>query len=74
MLAFICTLTNTHTHTLTQIPNRIIPLQDVVYSGSHNKVHVWRASEDFTVIKEIQTQYGTIYAMAVTKAYLIVGQ
>ena len=45
-----------------------------MYSGSHNKVHVWRASEDFTVIKEIQTQYGTIYAMAVTKVYLIVGQ
>ena len=37
-------------------------------------MHVWRASDDFTVIKEIQTQYGTIYAMAVTKAYLIVGQ
>ena len=71
-----CTYTHIHTQscTHTHIPNRTIPSQDVVYSGSHNKVHIWRASEDFTVIKELQTQYGTIYAMAVTKAYLIVGQ
>lgn len=48
--------------------------QKVVYSGSHSKVHVWRASEYFSVIKEMQIQDGITYAMAVTKAYLIVGQ
>lgn len=45
-----------------------------MYSGSHNKVHAWKATEDFGLVSEIQTQYGTIYSMAVTKLYLIVGK
>ena len=45
-----------------------------MYSGSHNKVHAWKAMEDFGLVSEIQTQYGTIYSMAVTKLYLIVGK
>ena len=52
----------------------VVVVQDVVYSGSHNKVHVWKASGDFSMLTQMSTSYGAIYSLAVTRKLVIVGE
>ncbi|XP_065650085.1 E3 ubiquitin-protein ligase TRAF7 isoform X2 [Hydra vulgaris] len=44
-----------------------------VYSGSHNKVHLWSAEEPFTCLGELTHTHGSVYSLAVTNHYLIIG-
>jgi E3 ubiquitin-protein ligase TRAF7 len=47
--------------------------RDLLYTGSHNKLHVWRVGGNFDLINEMGMGYGAIYSLAVTKNHLIVG-
>lgn len=49
-------------------------IQVRLYSGSYNKIHVWKACDDFALVHELETQYGAIYSMAVSKKYIITGE
>lgn len=49
-------------------------LQEKVYSGSHNAIHVWNATGTFKLEAEIPHGYGSVYSLAVTKKYLVVGK
>lgn len=48
--------------------------QEKVYSGSHNAIHVWDATGKFGLEAEIPHNYGSVYSLAVTKKYVIVGK
>ena len=46
-----------------------------MYAGCHKKVYVWRVTGSFEQITtEIDTDYGTIYSLAVSKKHLIIGR
>ena len=46
-----------------------------MYAGCHKKVYVWRVTGSFEQITtEIDTDYGTIYSLAVSKMHLIIGR
>lgn len=47
--------------------------KNLLYSGSHNKIHVWKMGGDFPLVNQTSTSYGAIYSLAVTKKYIIVG-
>ncbi|CAB3981639.1 E3 ubiquitin- ligase TRAF7-like [Paramuricea clavata] len=47
--------------------------KEKVYSGSHNAIHVWDATGSFQLDAEIAHAYGSVYSLAVTKKYVIVG-
>ncbi|XP_003383841.1 PREDICTED: E3 ubiquitin-protein ligase TRAF7-like [Amphimedon queenslandica] len=47
--------------------------KDFLYTGSHNKLHVWKVGGNFSLVNEMGLNYGAIYSLAVTKKYLIVG-
>lgn len=47
--------------------------KEKVYSGSHNAIHVWDATGKFQLEAEIAHNYGSVYSLAVTKKYVIVG-
>ena len=49
-------------------------IQVRLYSGSYNKIHVWKASDNFALVHEFETQYGAIYSLAVSKKYIITGE
>jgi E3 ubiquitin-protein ligase TRAF7 len=48
--------------------------RDCMYAGCHKKVYIWRIMDNFEQITtELDTDHGTIYALAVSKKYLIIG-
>ena len=49
------------------------PPQDMLYSSSSNKIHVWKCSEDFPLVNEFESQYGALYSLATTRKYIITG-
>eukprot|EP00731_Ephydatia_muelleri_P036540 Em0274g5a len=44
-----------------------------LFSGSSNRVNVWKGNEDFGPIHTFETSYGAIYSLAVTTKYIIIG-
>jgi len=44
-----------------------------VYSGSHNTVHIWGFDEPFASKGTLSHSHGSVYSLAVTKQYLILG-
>jgi E3 ubiquitin-protein ligase TRAF7 len=65
-------------HTITDLNHWVRALavgdkKEKVYSGSHNTIHVWKTSEKFSLCGKLDTSYGSVYSLAVTKQYLIVG-
>ena len=59
---------------LVLLPRYNFYFQEKVYSGSHNAIHVWDATESFKLAAEIPHNYGSVYSLAVTKKYVIVGK
>lgn len=49
------------------------PKKKKVYSGSHNTVHIWEAVQPFNPIGQLAHSYGSVYSIAVTSIYLIIG-
>lgn len=47
--------------------------QDCLYSATNNRILLWKGSDDFSLQNELDTQYGAIYSLAVTKKYIITG-
>lgn len=45
-----------------------------VYSGSHNAVHVWETEEPFGAADKLEHSHGSVYSLAATKEYLILGK
>ena len=48
-------------------------LQDLLYSCSSNRIHVWKGCEDFSMVNELDTHYGSLYSLTTTKKYIITG-
>jgi E3 ubiquitin-protein ligase TRAF7 len=46
---------------------------DYLYSTTNNRLHVWRASDDFGLVKEVETHFGAIYSLGVTHKFLVTG-
>jgi E3 ubiquitin-protein ligase TRAF7 len=52
----------------------LLLVKDCMYAGCHKKVYIWRIMDNFEQITtELDTDHGTIYALAVSKKYLIIG-
>ena len=49
-------------------------MQDYLYSTTNNRIHIWRASDNFGLVTQVETQYGAIYSLAVTKRFLVTGE
>ena len=49
------------------------PKKEKVYSGSHNTVHIWEASQPFASVGCLDHTHGSVYSVAVTSLYLILG-
>ncbi|XP_066917138.1 E3 ubiquitin-protein ligase TRAF7-like [Clytia hemisphaerica] len=49
------------------------PNRDKVYSGSHNAVNVWETEEPFRSAGTLTHSHGSVYSLAATKEYLILG-
>ena len=46
----------------------------MLYSGSHNTIDIWHTKDDFTLRGKISHTFGSVYALAITELYIIVGQ
>jgi WD40 repeat protein len=44
-----------------------------LYSTTNNRLHVWRAGDDFGLVKEVETRFGAIYSLGVTRKFLVTG-
>ncbi|KAJ8303340.1 hypothetical protein KUTeg_019736 [Tegillarca granosa] len=51
----------------------VSPSKDKIYSGSHNTIDIWDTTGTFNLKGKIDHQFGSVYSLAVTKQYLIVG-
>lgn len=49
-------------------------LQDRLFSGSHNTIHVWETSGDFAQQDKIEHSFGSVYSLAITKQFIIAGR
>lgn len=47
--------------------------KDHLYSCSFNKIHIWRGHDDFGLEEEMETDFGALYSLAVTKKHIITG-
>ncbi|XP_071957640.1 E3 ubiquitin-protein ligase TRAF7-like isoform X1 [Antedon mediterranea] len=47
--------------------------KEMLYSGSHNAIHVWSSDGDFNLKRKLEHTYGSVYSMAITDLYLIIG-
>lgn len=47
--------------------------KDLLFSCSSNKIHIWKAYDDFCLVNEIETLFGSLYSLATTRKYLITG-
>ncbi|KAH9502407.1 E3 ubiquitin-protein ligase traf7 [Bulinus truncatus] len=47
--------------------------KDKLYSGSHNAINIWDISENFQLLGTIESEFGSVYALAVNKVYIIAG-
>lgn len=48
--------------------------QEKLYSGSHNVVHIWDATGSFDLRGTIDHSLGSVYSLAVTKHFILVGE
>ena len=48
--------------------------QEKLFSGSHNVVHIWDATGSFGLRGTIDHSLGSVYSLAVTKHFIIVGK
>ena len=48
--------------------------QDLLYSCSSNRIHIWKGYEDFSLVNEIETQYGALYSIATSKRFILTGE
>lgn len=39
-----------------------------------NKIHIWKGYDDFCLLNEMDTQYGSLYSLTTTKKYIITGR
>ncbi|XP_033625479.1 E3 ubiquitin-protein ligase TRAF7-like [Asterias rubens] len=51
----------------------IEPSQESLYSGSHNTVSIWDATGQFTLKRKLEHEYGSVYSIAITSQYIILG-
>lgn len=51
----------------------IDPKKKIVYSGSHNTIHIWAADEPFASKGNLPHSHGSVYSLAVTDKFLILG-
>ncbi len=51
----------------------IEPSQENLYSGSHNIVYIWDATGQFTLKRKLEHEYGSVYSIAITSQYIILG-
>ncbi|KAK2144505.1 hypothetical protein LSH36_750g01001 [Paralvinella palmiformis] len=51
----------------------VIVKEDMLYSGSHNTIDIWHTKDDFTLRGKISHTFGSVYALAITELYIIVG-
>ncbi|XP_022110487.1 E3 ubiquitin-protein ligase TRAF7-like isoform X2 [Acanthaster planci] len=49
------------------------PSKEALYSGSHNVVCIWDATGQFNLKRKLEHQYGSVYALAITPKFIIVG-
>ena len=49
-------------------------LQEKLFSGSHNLVHVWDATGSFGLRGTIDHSFGSVYSLAATRQFIIVGK
>ncbi|XP_038067895.1 E3 ubiquitin-protein ligase TRAF7-like isoform X2 [Patiria miniata] len=49
------------------------PSKEVLYSGSHNTVCLWDATGQFNLKRKLEHEYGSVYALAITSKYIIMG-
>ena len=49
-------------------------LQEKLFSGSHNLVHVWDATGSFGLRGTIDHSFGSVYSLAATRQFIIVGE
>ncbi|XP_065183160.1 E3 ubiquitin-protein ligase TRAF7-like [Sycon ciliatum] len=67
-----------HKHTMQGLHHRVRALvydrkRERLYSGSHNVIHVWDAVEPFSLLARIDTKFGSIFSLVITKKYLATG-
>ena len=48
--------------------------QEKLFSGSHNVVHIWDATGSFGLRGTIDHSLGSVYSLAVTRQFIIVGK
>ena len=48
--------------------------QEKLFSGSHNLVHVWDATGSFGLRGTIDHSFGSVYSLAATRQFIIVGK
>ena len=49
-------------------------IQEKLFSGSHNLVHVWDATGSFGLRGTIDHSFGSVYSLAATRQFIIVGK
>ena len=55
-------------------PYPILHIQDYIYSTTNNRLQIWKASDNFGLVNEVETQYGAIYSLAVSRRFVVTGE
>ncbi|XP_033110153.1 E3 ubiquitin-protein ligase TRAF7-like [Anneissia japonica] len=48
--------------------------KEMLYSGSHNAIHIWDSTGNFALKRKLEHSYGSVYSMALTDLYIIIGK
>lgn len=57
-------------YSITRFPHT----QGYLYSTTNNRLQVWKASDNFALLNELETRYGAIYSLAVSRRFLVTGE